>query len=227
MNAKLLIVDDEKDMLELLTMSLEAEGYVVCTAINGQEASAMLAVEKPDLILMDVMLGDMSGVNLTAKIKNNPDTQDIPVIMLSAKDSETDVIVGLRVGADDYVTKPFSTQILLARIEAVLKRISRADVVSDKTLIAGPIKVLMASQQALAAGKDIELTTAELSILVALMRAGGSLVTRTELKTILGSESAGQQDRIVDVHVAAIRKKLGEYKTIIKTVHKQGYRLNI
>ena len=201
MNARILIVDDEKDLLEILTMNLEQEGFLVRTASNGTDAESMILAEPPDLILMDVMLGDMSGVNLTARIKNNPETSSIPIIMLTAKDAETDVIVGLGVGADDYVTKPFSTRILVARIEAVLKRSAGP---SKKTLIIGPLKLIPAAMQVLVAGKNVKMTGAEFKILSALVGASGDLVSRAELMTILGSESTGQKDRIIDVHIAAI-----------------------
>lgn len=224
MNTKILIVDDEKDLLEIMSMNLEQQGFIVRTALSGTEAENMLLSEPPDLILMDVMLGDMSGINLTAKIKNNPETSGIPVIMLSAKDSETDVVVGLSVGADDYITKPFSTRILIARIEAVLKRSVGP---SEKTLVIGPLKLIPGARQVLVEGKNVDMTGAEFEIVQALVRAGGGIVSRADLMTILGSESQGQKERIVDVHVASIRKKLGLNKSLIKTVHGMGYRINI
>jgi DNA-binding response OmpR family regulator len=225
MNAKILIVDDEKDLRQLLSMNLEDEGYIVSSASSGQEAASMILTDRPDLVLMDVVLGDMSGVNLTAKIKNNPETADIPIIMLTAKDSESDVIVGLSVGADDYVTKPFSTRILAARIEAVLKRAAAANMNENKTLTIGPLKVVISSRRVFAAGKSIDLTGGEFSILVALIKAGGGIVTRDELLDVLGTESDYKKGRIVDVHIAAIRKKLGPSKSVIKTVHGGGYRI--
>ena len=226
MNVKLLIVDDEKDLCELLSMNLANEGYIVRTASSGEEAVSMILTDRPDLVLMDIMLGDMSGVNLTAKIKNNPETADIPVIMLTAKDSENDVVVGLSVGADDYITKPFSTRILAARIEAVLKRAAAANISEKKTLTIGPLKVVIASRQVLAAGKNVDLTGGEFAILVALIRAGGGLVSREELLDVLGSEADWKRGRIVDVHIAAIRKKLGDCKSVIKTIHGRGYRID-
>lgn len=115
MNAKILVVDDQKDLLELLSMALSQEGYVVRTAASGAEAIAAVDAEKPDLILLDIMLGDTSGIKLTTRWKNEAQTAHIPIILLTAKDTETDIIVGLSVGADDYITKPFSTRVLLAQ----------------------------------------------------------------------------------------------------------------
>jgi two-component system phosphate regulon response regulator PhoB len=226
MNTKILIVDDEKDLCELVSMNLENEGFIVSTASSGQEAVSMMVADRPDLVLMDVMLGDMSGINLTAKIKNNPETADIPVIMLTAKDSENDVVVGLSVGADDYVTKPFSTRILAARIEAVLKRAAAADISKKKTLAIGPLKIVVGSRKVLVAGRSVNLTGGEFCILVALVRAGGGVVSRAELLEAAGTGSDYKKGRIIDVHIAAIRKKLDGHKSIIKTVHGGGYRID-
>ncbi|MHC5159852.1 MAG: response regulator transcription factor, partial [Planctomycetota bacterium] len=109
MNTKILVVDDQKDLLELLDMALSQEGYSVQTAASGTDALSMIAAQKPDLILLDIILGDISGIKLTTKLKHEAETSYIPIILLTAKDSETDIIVGLSVGADDYITKPFST----------------------------------------------------------------------------------------------------------------------
>jgi two-component system phosphate regulon response regulator PhoB len=221
MSARILIVDDEKDLLEMLSMNLSTAGYVVRTAASGAEAMSVIRTDRPDLILLDVMLGDISGVKLAGKLKNTPETAGIPIIMLTAKDSETDVIVGLSMGADDYVTKPFSTAVLVARIEAVLRRGSA----ESDILTAGPVRIVPASRQVLAEGRAVELTGAEYNILLALVEAGGSVLSRDELKGISGA-GRGDSERIVDVHIAALRKKLGRAKGIVKTIHGQGYRIN-
>ena len=225
MNARILIVDDERDLLELLSMSLESEGYEVVTAACGEEAMGSVRTDRPDLILLDVMLGDVSGVTLAGKFKNTPETAGIPIIMLTAKDSDTDKVVGLSVGADDYVTKPFSTPVLVARIEAVLRRTKQAGAGLREILTAGDVRVNPASRQVTAAGKTVELTGAEYDILVALIEAGGDLLSREQIKTLLGAKAQGQQARIVDVHIAALRKKLADCRGIIKTVHGHGYRI--
>ena len=225
MNARILVVDDEADLLELLSLNLGKEGYVVDTARSGAEAMSILSTNRPDLILLDIMLDDISGVKLTGQLKNTPETAGIPIILLTAKDSETDVVVGLSVGADDYVTKPFSTPVLAARIEAVLRRAYAADDAISDIISAGPVKIIPSRRQVLVEGQSVDLTGGEYDILVALIQAGGAILSRPELKAALGPEATGQKERIVDVHVASLRKKLGPAKKIVKTIHRQGYRI--
>ena len=227
MDAKILIVDDEPDVLELLSLDLGKEGYLITTASDGAEALGSISVNKPDLILLDIILPDISGVKLTAKLKNSPETADIPIILLTAKDSETDMVVGLSVGADDYVTKPFSEAVLLARIEAVLRRSMSEGQEHSQILSAGPIKVVPASREVFVEGKAIELTEGEYKILTSLLKSAGAVLSRDHLKEILGEGSHGQSRRIVDVHVAALRKKLGSARGLIRTIHGHGYRLQV
>ena len=224
MNAKILVVDDQKDLLELLSMSLGQEGYIVKTAASGGEAMGIIAVDKPDLILLDIVLGDMSGVKMTTKLKNEVDTAHIPIILLTAKDSETDIIVGLSVGADDYITKPFSTKVLLARIDAVLRRAYPDPNMVKEILQAGAVRIFPSGRQVFVEGNPVELTPAEFNILLALVKAAGDVLTREQLQKLIGTTEDTQNERIVDVHVAALRKKLGPARNIIKTVHGKGYR---
>jgi DNA-binding response OmpR family regulator len=225
MNAKILIVDDEKDLLELLSMNLGTEGYIINTAENAAQALAAVRTNRPDLILLDIMLPDTSGIKLTGKLKNTPNTANIPIILLTAKDKETDMVVGLSVGADDYITKPFSTSVLVARIEAVLRRAYPGDDNVREVLAAGPVTIQPAAREVRVHGKVVELTGGEFGILVALVEAGGDILSRAQLKVALGEEAKGEKARIIDVHIAALRKKLGAAKTIIKTVHSRGYRI--
>ncbi|MHC5059890.1 MAG: response regulator [Planctomycetota bacterium] len=225
MNAKILVVDDEPDLLDLLSMNLGVEGYVVNTAQNAAGAMTAVRSNRPDLILLDIMLPDTSGINLTGKLKNTPDTANIPIILLTAKDKETDMVVGLSVGADDYITKPFSTSVLVARIEAVLRRAYPDNENARDVLAAGPITILPGAREVRVNGKVVDLTGGEFSILVALVEAGGDILSRGQLKTALGEEAKGEKARIIDVHIAALRKKIGAAKTVIKTVHSRGYRI--
>jgi DNA-binding response OmpR family regulator len=224
MSAKILIVDDEKDLLDLLGMNLAAEGYIVRTAETGAEALSSIKIDRPQLVLLDVMLEDISGIKLAGKLKNTPETAGIPIIMLTAKDSETDVIVGLSVGADDYVTKPFSTSVLVARIEAVLRRANPDSETFQEILSVGPVRIIPQSQEVFVEGIPVELTAAEYNILLGLTEAAGKILSRDELKVISGA-GLGEKDRIVDVHVASLRKKLGTARKVIKTIHRQGYRI--
>ena len=225
MSTNILIVDDQKDLLELLEMALNQEGYSVRTAASGTEALAVIAAQKPDLILLDILLGDISGIKLTTKLKNESETSHIPIILLTAKDSETDIIVGLSVGADDYITKPFSTKVLLARIDAVLRRAYPALPKVTEILQAGPIRVFPSRRQVFVEGEPVNLTPAEFNILFALLKAGGDILSRKQLQAELESTEQRSGLRIVDVHIAALRKKLGRARTLIKTVHGRGYRI--
>ena len=225
MNAKILVVDDQKDLLELLSMALEREGYSVRTAASGTEALSMIAAEKPDLILLDIILGDMSGIKITTKLKQEVETSHIPIILLTAKDSETDIIVGLSVGADDYITKPFSAKVLLARMDAVLRRVYPETPAVREILQAGSIRIFPSRRQVFAEGNPVELTPAEFNLLLALVKAGGTVLSRGQLLAELGSSEDDLSERIVDVHIAALRKKLGKSRALIKTVHRKGYQI--
>ena len=225
MNANILVVDDERDLLELLSLNLSAEGYTITTVETGKEAISAIETERPDLILLDIMLEDISGIQLTGKLKNSPETASIPIILLTAKDTEMDMVVGLSVGADDYVTKPFSTKILVARIEAVLRRAYPDPTAGHQILTAGDVRVMVDSRRVTASGEAIELTIVEYEILVALIQAGGKVLSRNDLKTHLGAVAQSESTRIIDVHVATLRKKLGPARKIIKTVHRIGYRI--
>jgi len=225
MNAKILVVDDQRDLLKLLNMALSQEGYIVRTAASGTEALSVIAAEKPDLILLDIILGDISGIKITTKLKHEAETSHIPIILLTAKDSETDIIVGLSVGADDYITKPFSTKVLLARMDAVLRRTYPESPAVKEILQAGAIRVFPSRRQVFAEGVPVELTPAEFNILLSLVKAGGTVLSRDQLLAELGSSEEDSSDRIVDVHIAALRKKLGKSRTLIKTVHRKGYQI--
>jgi DNA-binding response OmpR family regulator len=227
MSTKLLVVDDERDLLELLSMNLGREGYQVLTAETGAGALDIIGKERPDLILLDIMLADISGIKLTKTLKRDPATASIPIILLTAKDTETDIVVGLTVGADDYVTKPFSTSVLTARIEAVLRRGDSKPVEAGEVLQAGPIRINPTTRQAWAENNPVDLTGGEFNILLTLVQSAGKVVPREHLKAALGPTSHGQKDRIVDVHIASLRKKLGPARSRLRTVHRHGYRLLI
>lgn len=225
MNANILVVDDEQDLLDLLEMSLAAEGYIVRTAATVADALAAIRTKAPDLILLDIMLGDDSGIQLTAKLKNAPETANIPIILLTAKDKDTDMVVGLSVGADDYITKPFSTPVLAARIQAVLRRAKSPRSTDTETLSAGPLKIVPSARQVLVNGKSVNLTGGEYDILYALVQAAGAILSRQQLQQALGETTQDKDARIIVVHIASIRKKLGIARTIIKTVHQRGYQI--
>lgn len=227
MNATILIVDDEPDLLELLSMNLSMDGYEILTAATAAEALESIGKQRPDLVLLDVMLPDMSGIQLTGKIKNTPETATLPVILLTAKDKDTDIIVGLGVGADDYITKPFSNAVLIARIEAILRRPQAGGQDVKGSISAGAIKIIPSRRQALIEGRNIDLTGVEYNLLLALIEASGDILSREQLKAALDPLTKGQKDRVVDTHIATLRKKLGPAgRKMIKTIHGRGYRLS-
>jgi DNA-binding response OmpR family regulator len=227
MPKKILIVDDEPEMVALLEMSLGGEGYSITSASSGAQALEKLKTDRPDLVLMDVMLPDVSGTRLTGQIKSDPRTSAIPVIMLTAKDSATDVIVGLNMGADDYVTKPFSTPVLAARIDAVLRRKGASGAAAQATTRAvGDIVIDAGKRQCTVRGRNIDLTPAEFKILSALVEAGGDVVKLEQLGDHLGLETGDSAQRNIYVHVSSLRRKLGDAKKAIKTVQGLGYRID-
>jgi two-component system phosphate regulon response regulator PhoB len=223
MPANILVVDDESDLRELLSFNLERHGFTVRTADSAAAALAAIKQSRPDLILLDVMLPDIPGTRLTGQLKNSADTASIPIILLTARTSETDVIVGLNVGADDYVTKPVSTAILAARIEALLRRFAASAPVADDTIVSGPITIVPNKYQVLVDAKSVGLTLAEFKILYALIRANGAVLSRAKLMEEFGSDPE-VTDRTIDVHIAALRKKLGPARNCVKTLHRLGYR---
>lgn len=227
MKETILVVDDQQDLLDLMDMSLSQEGYRVRTALSGQEALGLIEAQPPDLILLDILLGDISGIQLTARLKNSENTAAIPIILLTAKDTETDIIVGLSVGADDYITKPFSMQVLLARMEAVLRRSRPMHPNVQEILTAGSLRVFPSGRQVFVEGRPVDLTPAEFDILVELIRAEGAIRSREDLLTVIGAGQSSENERIVDVHVAALRKKLGSARNLVKTVHGRGYRVTV
>ena len=228
MNAKILVVDDEKDLLELLKMALVQEGYAVRTACDAAEALSIIKADRPDLILLDVLLPDISGIRLTTRLKNDAETAGIPIILLTAKDGETDIIVGLSVGADDYITKPFSMKVLLARMEVIIRRAYPEPGKVQQVLAAGPVRIFPSGRQVFVQGLAADMTEAEYLLLVAMVEAQGQVLSRKKL--IAKLRSAGldaPSERLVDVHIAALRKKLGQNRTFIKTVHGHGYRATV
>jgi len=226
MPRKILVVDDEPELIALLEMSLGAEGYQISSASSGDEAIRKLRSQVPDLILMDVMLPDISGTRLTAQIKNNPHTAGIPVIMLTAKDSATDVIIGLNMGADDYVTKPFSTAVLAARIDTVLRRKSSPQPLADDVLTCGAISLRPKSRLCTVDGRDIDLTPAEFRILQSLMEASGEAVGFGQLAEAIGLQSGESAERNIYVHISSLRRKLGDSRKAVRTVQGLGYRID-
>ena len=224
-NELILAVDDEVHILELLSFNIEASGYRVVTASTGEDALVVCAHERPALILLDVMLPGIDGMEVCRKLKGSPATADIPIIMLTAKGDEVDKILGLELGADDYITKPFSVRELIARIKALLRR-SAPQNEDDGVLHAGSITIDVGSYEAFRNEEKLSLTLKEFELLKLLVMSRGKVLTRDFLlDRIWGYEFYGET-RTVDVHIRHIRQKLGEDSHYIETVRGVGYKFN-
>ncbi len=223
---RILVVDDEKDLVDLITYNLQRNGYDFLAATSGTDALEIAQREQPDLIILDLMLPGIDGTEVARRLKADARTANIPIVMLTAKSEEIDVVVGLSLGADDYVTKPFSMKILLARLNTVLRR-GEPPQPGDKTgiLRAGPLSIDTAKHEATVDGEAVKLTLTEFKLLSALVNARGRVLTRDQLMDKAMGADVFVTDRAIDVHVTAIRKKLGDANWLIHTVRGVGYRL--
>lgn len=221
--AKILIIEDEKDIIELVEYNLEREGYHVSAAKSGEEALNLLKTEKPDLVILDLMLPGMDGLEICRIIKQDPKGMNLPIIMLTAKSEEADVVVGLQMGADDYVTKPFSPKVLLARVKALLRRISEKGR-TDEVRTIGDLRIDMPKHKVTFKGKAIDLTTIEFNILEFLSRYPGRVFSRDQIMDKVWNEGKFIIDRAVDVHIRGLRKKMNDAADLIETVRGVGYR---
>jgi DNA-binding response OmpR family regulator len=221
----ILIVDDERDLVELVGYNLKKAGFDVSVAFNGRQALDALSRRTPDLILLDVMLPELSGTEVASRIRANPQTASIPIIMVTAKGEEVDQIVGLTVGADDYIAKPFSMKVLTARVQALLRRTSRA--AADATLIQiGGVTLNLDTHEVQADGESVKLTLTEFKLLAALAQESGRVLNRQRLISRAMGAGVTVTERTIDVHMTAIRKKLGTCCHQIKTIRGVGYRLS-
>lgn len=219
--AKILLVDDERSILDLLTAYLKPEGYQVFTAMDGPSALKAARAFKPDLIVLDVMLPGMDGVEVLSQLRRE---SAVYVILLTAKAEETDKIVGLSVGADDYLTKPFSPRELVARIKAALRRLRSGQALPDQAVLAFPhVRIDTGSRKVSVDDRQVELTSIEFELLRALAEHAGRVLSREQLlEKVWGYDYYGEI-RVVDVHIGHIRRKLGDDR-FIATVRGAGYR---
>ena len=225
-NAHILVVDDEPDISALVAYHLARESYRVRTAASGPEAIRAAEIERPDLIVLDLMLPGMSGLQVLEELRRRPETMDIPVILLTARREEQDRIQGLRQGADDYVAKPFSPQELILRVGAVLRRVQQAPPVgrTGKVVRVGPFAVDSGAARAEVNGVLLELTPTEYRLLQTLMERRGRVQTRRQLLEAVWEVTANIATRTVDMHVQRLRNKLGDEADWIETVRGFGYR---
>lgn len=221
MRQTILAVDDETDILKLLRYNLSNAGYGFLEAEDGPEALELARKSSPDLILLDVMLPNMDGNEVLKQLKAAPDTKGIPVIMLTAKGEEIDRVLGLELGADDYIVKPFSPRELLLRVRAVMRKGQDA---APKVVGAGPLAMDTERFAAFADGKRLDLTAAEFRLLLALVDSKGRILGRQALIRRIGTDEAAAGSRTIDTHVRNLRMKLGAYAGLIETVRGLGYR---
>jgi two-component system phosphate regulon response regulator PhoB len=223
-NERILVVDDEESILELLKYNLSKEGYNVTCVAMGEEAIEVARAKLPDLLVLDLMLPGVDGLEVCKTLKNDQKTANIPIVMLTAKGEEVDIVTGLELGADDYVTKPFSPRVLLARIKAVLRRKS---VPADKETVPikiGDLLIDSARYEATVKGRAIQLTSMEFKLLLFLASKPGRVFTRHQIIDSVKGDDYIVTDRSVDVQVVGLRKKLGPAGKYIETVRGVGYR---
>jgi two-component system phosphate regulon response regulator PhoB len=221
----ILIVDDEPDILELIRHNLLRSGFVVSTSESGEDALQKIGRQAPHLVVLDLMLPGIDGLEVARRLKTHPRTANIPIVMLTAKGEEKDVVAGLETGADDYVTKPFSPKILVARIRTVLRR-NEAPVeqIEDPIIRCRDLKIDLRKHRAYLEEKTVPLTYTEFHVLAFLARRPGWAFTRAQIVDAVRGDTYSVTDRSVDVQIVGLRKKLGPYAAFIETVRGVGYR---
>ena len=221
---RILVVDDEEDILELVRYNLAKEGYHVSGALTGEEALTKARSEKLDLIVLDLMLPGIDGLEVTKKLKTNEKTRQIPIMMLTAKGEEADIVTGLELGADDYITKPFSPRVLIARVRTVLRR--RAGKTEDDSAMVQihELEIHPGRRSVAVRGTPVDLTYTEFQVLHILARRPGWVFTRSQIVDAVRGDDYPVTDRSVDVQIVGLRKKLGPYGEYIETVRGVGYR---
>jgi two-component system phosphate regulon response regulator PhoB len=223
-NEKILVVDDEEDILELVQYNLTKNGYRVVCVGTGENALKAAKSESPDLIILDLMLPGLDGLEVCKILKADSRTAAISVVMLTAKGEEADVVAGLELGADDYITKPFSPRILLARLRAVLRRKSREPAAESQVIKIHDLVIHPGRHEVLVRGKPVELTYTEFRLLHSLARRPGWVFTRSQIVDTVRGTDYPVTDRSVDVQIVGLRKKLGPCSEYIETVRGVGYR---
>lgn len=221
-NYRILVVDDENDICEILKFNLENEGYEVDTA-NSAEEALELDLTQYDLLLLDVMMGEISGFRMANQLKKKKATENIPIIFITAKDTEDDAMTGFNLGADDYISKPFSLREVQARVKAVLRRTVITSDGDDKKIIYNGLHVDLSRKSVTVDGKEVILTKKEFEILALLLQNKGRVFSREEILSRIWSDEVCVVDRTIDVNITRLRKKIGEYGKCIVTRLGYGY----
>lgn len=223
---RILVVEDEADLADLVAYNLRRAGYEVDVARDGQSALRQATDQPPDLMLLDIMLPQISGLQVARQLRTHPRTASLPIVMVTAKAEEVDQISGLQVGGDDYITKPFSMPVLLARVEAVLRRAKAGATEKADAISMGDVHADLATHEVRVGEEPIKLTLTEFRLLVALMRGRGKVLSREDLMYTAMGPDVVVTSRTIDVHMAAIRKKLGGSGAMIRTIRGVGYLLD-
>lgn len=221
---RILVVEDDEDIMELVSYNLEKEGYQVVRAMTGEEALACVDEETPHLVLLDLMLPEIDGLEVCRRLKREEETSTVPIVILTAKGEEADIITGLESGADDYITKPFSPRVLVARVRAVLRRNKRGMATEEEVLVFNELMIHPGRREVFYRKTPIELTYSEFAILHLLARRPGWVFTRYRIVDAIRGEHYAVTERAVDVQIVGLRKKLGEAGDYIKTVRGVGYK---
>lgn len=221
----ILVIEDEADILEVIQYNLNREGFRTVCVRDGEEGLILASEKSPDLVLLDLMLPGMDGTEICRRLRLNPLTQSTPIIMVTAKDETSDIVLGLGLGADDYITKPFSPKELMARVKAVLRRRSSLDdPLSQEHIVHGNVTIDVRRHELKVDQNLIALTATQFRLLHFLASHSGHVFTREQLMHQVIADNAIVIDRNIDVHIRSIRKKLGEYRDMIETIRGVGYR---
>jgi two-component system, OmpR family, phosphate regulon response regulator PhoB len=224
MTHRVLVVDDEPDITALVAYHLATGGLRVSTAANGPDALKAARDERPDIVILDLMLPGVSGYDVLAELRKRDETKEVGVILLTARREEVDRIRGLSLGADDYLTKPFSPQELSLRVSALLRRLASPAVSAGSTLTAGPVSIDRSAHRASVHGEELSLTATEYKLLLTLVERRGRVQSRPQLLEMVWEAQPDIQTRTVDMHVQRLRTKLGDAGKLIETVRGFGYR---
>lgn len=222
--AKVVIIEDEPDIIEVMSYNLTREGFLVSASRNGVDGLSLVRNQSPTLVLLDLMLPGIDGLSICQQLKSDPITRDIPIIIVSAKGEESDVVIGLGIGADDYIAKPFSPRELLARVKAVLRRSPRQEGQhKDRIQIKG-LMIDTVRHEVSISDVQVKLTATEFKLLFQLASQPGRAFTREQLLNRVVGDGVIVVDRNIDVHIRSVRKKLGNYSQMIETIRGVGYR---
>jgi two-component system alkaline phosphatase synthesis response regulator PhoP len=223
---KILIVEDEAEIAQLVKLYLEKDGFQTTIANTGVEGLKLIKTDRPDMVILDLMLPEMDGLEVCKKIRNAPDTALLPVLMLTAKAEESDTIIGLELGADDYVTKPFSPKVLVTRVKALFRRLERADDPKRTSYAYGPLLVDLSRHEVMVGGEEIPLTAKEFGLLEQLLHHPGRVLTRDVLLNAVWGYDYYGTTRTVDVHIRRLKLKIPLLDDAIISVKSLGYKLS-